>query len=88
MENTTQPQSITISDLDQIKQIIDVATQRGAFRAEELSHVGAVYDRLVAFLAAIVAQAQAQESDTSSTDAGAPADTTDTPAPADQSQGE
>ena len=86
MENTTQPQSITISDLDQIKQIIDVATQRGAFRAEELSHVGAVYDRLVAFLATIVAQAQ--ESETSSTDAGAPADTTDTPAPADQSQGE
>ena len=33
-------------------QIIEACTQRGAFRAEELSNVGAAYDRLKAFLAA------------------------------------
>jgi hypothetical protein len=75
MENTTQPTQITIADLDQIKNIIDLATSRGAFRANELTQIGSVYDRLVAFLAAIVEQAQAQEA--SSGSAGAPADTTD-----------
>ena len=86
MENTTQPTQITISDLDQIKNIIDVASSRGAFRANELSQVGITYDRLTAFLDAVVAQAQAQELEKA--DADAPADITDTPAPADQSQGD
>jgi len=57
MENT----QITIADLDTIKNIIDLASTRGAFRAAELTQVGAVYDKLSLFLEAIVAQAQAQE---------------------------
>ena len=57
MEN----QQITIADLDTIKNIIDLASTRGAFRAAELTQVGAVYDKLSLFLEAIVAQAQAQE---------------------------
>jgi uncharacterized protein YggE len=58
MENTTQ---ITVADLDTIKNIIDLACTRGAFRGAEVSQVGAVFDKLTVFLEAVIAQAQAQE---------------------------
>ena len=57
MDNT----QITIADLDTIKNIIDLACTRGAFRGTEISQVGAVYDKLTAFLEAVIAQAKAQE---------------------------
>ena len=57
MDNT----QITIADLDTIKNIIDLACSRGAFRGEELSQVGVVYDKLAAFLSAVIEQAKAQE---------------------------
>jgi hypothetical protein len=52
----TQPQQgadLNISDLAAIKSIIDVATQRGAFRAPELEAVGKTYNKLVSFLETI-----------------------------------
>jgi len=52
--------NINIDDLNEIRNIIDLATTRGAFQASELSRVGNIYDRLTAFLEAIMAQAQAQ----------------------------
>ena len=58
MENNTQ---ITIADLDTIKNIIDLACTRGAFRGAELTQVGVVYDKLAVFLEAVIAQAKAQE---------------------------
>jgi hypothetical protein len=58
MENT----QITIADLDLLKNIIDLASTRGAFRAAEMKQVGEIYEKLSAFLEAVVAQAQAQES--------------------------
>ena len=58
MENTTQ---ISIADLDTIKNIINLASTRGAFRGEELSQVGAVYDKLTTFLGIVIEQAKAQE---------------------------
>jgi hypothetical protein len=61
MDNTQQ---ITIADLDMIKNIIDLACTRGAFRAEEMKEVGEVYNKLTNFLAAVIAQAQAQEATT------------------------
>jgi hypothetical protein len=57
MDNT----QITIADLDTIKNIIDLACTRGAFRGAEISQVGAVYDKLTAFLEAVIAQAKEQE---------------------------
>ena len=57
MENNT----ITISDLDTIKNIINLAATRGAFRAEELTMVGTMYDKLTTFLEAVIQQAKAQE---------------------------
>ena len=58
MENNTQ---ITVADLDTIKNIIDLACTRGAFRGAEVSQVGAVFDKLTEFLEAVIAQAKAQE---------------------------
>jgi hypothetical protein len=56
MENITQ---ITVKDLDSLRAIVDLAAQRGAFRGEELSQVGEVYDKLTTFLNAVLAQVQA-----------------------------
>jgi len=67
MDNT----QITIADLDMIKNVIDLACTRGAFRGAEVSQVGAVYDKLALFLDAVVAQAQEQEANKQA-DAGEP----------------
>lgn len=51
--NTPQAEAgadLNISDLTALKSIIDVATQRGAFKAAELEAVGKVYNRLSGFL--------------------------------------
>jgi hypothetical protein len=66
MDNT----QITIADLDTIKNIIDLACTRGAFRGAEASQVGAVYDKLTLFLDAVIAQAKEQEANKA--DAGTP----------------
>ena len=60
MKNITENQ-ITVVDLDLLRNIVDLATSRGAFRGAELTQVGEVYDKLTKFLEAVVAQAQAQE---------------------------
>jgi len=61
MEDTTpQPVTITIADLEVLKNIVDLASARGAFRGAELAEVGAVYNKLTQFLEAVVAQAKAQ----------------------------
>ncbi len=74
MENTTQ---ITVADLGNLHAIVDLAAQRGAFRGAELAQVGAVFDKLTAFLEAVAEQAKAAEGNTGSNDsAGAPADST------------
>ena len=57
MENS----QLTLADLASLKQIIDAACTRGAFKAAEMKSVGAVYDKLSAFLDAVVAQQKAQE---------------------------
>ena len=61
MENINDPTQITIADLDKLRNIVDLASTRGAFRGAELTQVGAIYDKLTAFLDAIIAQAKAQE---------------------------
>jgi hypothetical protein len=63
MEN----QEITVADLNLIKNIIDLASSRGAFRAGELKEIGEVYNKLTAFLDAVIAQAQEQEASASDT---------------------
>lgn len=54
------PESVNLSDLGTLLQIVDLATQRGAFRGAELSQVGAVFDKLNAFLSYVQEQQAAQ----------------------------
>jgi len=49
---------LTINDLAGIKQVIDVASSRGAFRPNEMMTVGTVYNKLEAFLTAVSATQQ------------------------------
>jgi hypothetical protein len=53
-QSNQQPSAdLNVSDLNAIKSIIDVATQRGAFRAPELESVGKIYNKLNNFLESI-----------------------------------
>ena len=52
-EATTTNENLTIADLQTIVNIIDTATQRGAFRANELKVVGSVYEKTTAFLESV-----------------------------------
>ena len=49
-ENTA---GLTLQDLVTVAQIIQITNQRGAFRAEELQNVGALYNKLIAFLESV-----------------------------------
>lgn len=42
--------TLTVADIANLKQIVEVATSRGAFQAGELSQVGAVYDKVCVWL--------------------------------------
>jgi len=44
---------LTIRDLAQVVEIVKVCSARGAFRADELSGVGLLYDRLSSFLQSV-----------------------------------
>lgn len=50
-EPQAQDGDLTISDLNAMKMIIDVASQRGAFKPSEMVVVGQTYNKLSAFLA-------------------------------------
>jgi hypothetical protein len=47
---------LTVQDLTALKQIIDVASQRGAFKPNEMMTVGTTYNKLEAFLNAVASQ--------------------------------
>lgn len=51
---------LTVQDLQSLKTIIDVASQRGAFKPNEMVTVGQTYNKLEQFLSAIAAQQQPQ----------------------------
>lgn len=55
-----EPVQLTVTDLQLISRIIDLASRRGAFQAAELSQVGDVFNKLSSFLAFIEAS-QAKE---------------------------
>lgn len=58
-----QPQAadLNVSDLNSVRSIIDIATQRGAFKANELEAVGKTYNKLTAFLDHVTKQQQANQ---------------------------
>lgn len=53
---------LTVQDLGLLRSIIDVASQRGAFKANEMEQVGKAFNKLDNFLQTVQqAQEQAQE---------------------------
>lgn len=61
----TTPQAeapaLTVADLRNIRTIIDISSQRGAFRGGELATIGTVFDKLDTFLKAVDAKAEEQK---------------------------
>lgn len=51
--SSEQPADLNIQDLVGLKSVVDVATQRGAFRANELEAVGKLYNRLEKFIESV-----------------------------------
>jgi hypothetical protein len=49
----TPPADLNISDLVALKSIIEVASQRGAFKANELEAVGKTFNKLNTFLESV-----------------------------------
>ena len=63
-EEATQPESISLNDLQLCLQIVDLASERGAFKGPELSQIGAIRDKLATFLDFVAAaQAEAKENE-------------------------
>lgn len=55
-EATQESGDLSISDLNAMKMIIDVASQRGAFKPNEMIVVGQTYNKLTAFLSNVSKQ--------------------------------
>jgi len=49
-----QAQPLTVQDLITLKSAIELGSQRGAWRANELTAVGSVYERLSLFVASLL----------------------------------
>ena len=50
------PTALSIGDLRNLSTILDVASTRGAFKANEMAGVGFLYNKLQAFLAKVAPQ--------------------------------
>jgi len=66
VESPTQPQEqpgpdLTVQDLQALKSIIDVASQRGAFNPNEMITVGQTYNKLEQFLVAVTQNQQSAQ---------------------------
>jgi hypothetical protein len=57
MENHT----LTVADMASLKNVLEAACNRGAFKAAEMSTVGQLYDKLSIFVAKSAEQLQAAE---------------------------
>jgi hypothetical protein len=62
-EQNTAP-SLTLQDLVLVAQIIQLTSQRGAYKAEEMANVGGLYNKLIAFLQSTGALTPAEGSQT------------------------
>jgi hypothetical protein len=57
MENA----QLTIADMASLKGLLEAAANRGAFKAHEMSTVGAIYDKLSKFVEVTTAQLAEQQ---------------------------
>jgi hypothetical protein len=58
-EQQNNPQDLNVQDLMTMKAIIDLASERNAFKPSEMAAVGIVYNKLDAFLKAVEEQQKA-----------------------------
>lgn len=56
----TEEPNVSIGDIMVLKQVVEVATARGALRANELTQVGMVYDRVSAWIDSVVPPAEVE----------------------------
>ena len=61
MTENTQANELNIQDLALARAVIELATERGTFKANEMANVGALYNKLDAFLKEVEAQAKAAQ---------------------------
>lgn len=74
--------NLSVNDLGAVASVIDLAVQRGAFKAAEAKQVGEIYERVSNFVKFIQEQQAAAAEAQASEPAEAPANTTaDAPAP-------
>ena len=66
------PTALSIGDLKNLSTILDVASTRGAFKANEMAGVGFIYNKLQAFLAKVAPEQKPE----GTADAGATAPAT------------
>lgn len=73
VKTTVEPVQLTVSDLQVLARIIDLASRRGAFQASELSQVGDSFNKLNGFLQYVesVQQSEAEAGGETKTEAGA-----------------
>lgn len=61
MTEQKQTNELSIQDLVLTRAVIELATERGTFKANELASVGSLYNKLDAFLKEVEAQAKAAQ---------------------------
>jgi hypothetical protein len=74
-EQKANPQDLTIQDLSTMKAIIDLASERNAFKPSEMAAVGIVYNKLEFFLKTVEQQAEAAKAAKESVKSETPAET-------------
>ena len=68
-EATLEPVQLTLQDMSAIANVIDLASRRGAFHANEMSAVGNVYNKLNGFLQYVAATQSKEKADQESVEA-------------------
>jgi hypothetical protein len=64
------PTALSIGDLKNLSTILDVASTRGAFKANELAGVGFLYNKLQAFLAKVAPEQKTEGAEAPATAEG------------------
>jgi hypothetical protein len=57
-QETTDPNQLSLNDLATMKNIIDIASSRGAFKPGEMMVIGQTYNKLSAFLEGVKQQGE------------------------------
>ena len=70
---------LTVQDLQALKAIIDVASQRGAFKPAEMELVGKTYNRLNTFLEAVTPKKEEANGEATAAPQPAPAEKAEAP---------